>query len=467
MRNVVTRFAPSPTGHLHIGGARTALFSWLLARHFNGTFRLRIEDTDIERSKQEYIHTILDSMRWLGLSWDGEVTYQSQRMKRYNEVVEKLLATKHAYWCHCSHEALEKMREDARKKGMTPRYSGYCREKKLGFSDAGVVRLRVPHNKAIVFEDLVKGQICIQTSEIDDMVIRRSDGTATYQLAVVVDDHDMDITHVIRGDDHVSNTPKQILLYEALGWNIPLFGHIPMILGPDRQKLSKRHGARAVIEYQEDGFLPQALINYLARLGWSHGNQELFTVQELVQFFDGTNLHTAPSAFDIEKLLWLNSHYLRELTVYKLSELILPFLIKEGIENITNERVKAAISLYKERCVTLVELAKYVKIVLQDASNLVYDENAVRKTLTFEGKRHLLALRQLLEKENEIDFNQERIETIIHSYLETNSVKFKEIGPVLRVAMSGVLGGPSLQDFIVILGKIEVLARIDRMLQLV
>lgn len=461
MKKVVTRFAPSPTGQLHIGGARTALFSWLLARHFDGIFHLRIEDTDLERSKQEYTDTILESMSWLGLNWDGEIVYQSKRNERYHEVIDILLQTGHAYWCHCSIEQIEKMREEARQKGEKPRYNGCCREKKLSANPSGVVRLKVPSEGQVTFNDLVKGQVTVQNTELDDMVLQRSDGTPTYQLAVVVDDHDMQVTHIIRGDDHVSNTPKQILIYNALGWEIPIFGHIPMILGSDRQKLSKRHGARAVIEYQEDGFLPEAMLNYLVRLGWSYGDQEIFTLQELIIFFDGTNLHSAPAAFNIEKLLWLNAHYLRRLPVSQIANLMLPFVRKEGFTHITKERIEAVLPLYVERADTLKELVYLMKPVLISASDLTYKEDDIKKIVTNESKGHLDRLRNLLEAE--INFEPLYIEQLIHEYITSNNLKFKEIGPILRLAVSGVLGGPSLQELIVVIGKKEVLARLDKL----
>lgn len=461
MKKVVTRFAPSPTGQLHIGGARTALFSWLLARHFDGIFHLRIEDTDVERSKQEYTDTILESMSWLGLNWDGEIVYQSKRNERYHEVIDILLQTGHAYWCHCSIEQIEKMREEARQKGEKPRYNGCCREKKLSASPSGVVRLKIPSEGQVTFNDLVKGQVTVQNTELDDMVLQRSDGTPTYQLAVVVDDHDMQVTHIIRGDDHVSNTPKQILIYNALGWETPIFGHIPMILGSDRQKLSKRHGARAVIEYQEDGFLPEAMLNYLVRLGWSYGDQEIFTLQELINFFDGTNLHSAPAAFNIEKLLWLNAHYLRRLPISQIANLMLPFVRREGFTHITKERIETVLPLYIERANTLKELVYLMKPVLISVSELTYKEDDIKKIVTNESKVHLDRLRNLLEAET--NFEPLYIEQLIHKYITSNNLKFKEIGPILRLAVSGVLGGPSLQELIVVIGKKEVLARLDKL----
>ena len=328
---MVTRFAPSPTGHLHIGGARTAIFCWLLARHFGGRFHLRIEDTDLLRSKQEYTDSILASMRWLGLDWDGDLTYQTQRADVYNRYVDKLLETGHAYWCSCTPEEVDAMREEARQNGLKPRYNGRCRDKNIGPGEGHCVRLKAPMAGKVVFDDLVKGKIAVDVAELDDMVIRRADGMPTYNMAVVVDDYEMGITHVIRGDDHVSNTPRQILIYEALGLPVPHFGHVPMILGPDRQKLSKRHGARAVIEYQQDGLLPQALVNYLVRLGWSHGNQELFTKDELIEYFDGTNLNPAAAAFDPAKLEWCNAHFMRELPLPELAALVAPFVEAAGL----------------------------------------------------------------------------------------------------------------------------------------
>jgi glutamyl-tRNA synthetase len=276
---VVTRFAPSPTGHLHIGGARTALFCWLLSRHFGGRFYLRIEDTDLERSKQEYTDSILASMTWLGLDWDGEPVYQRQRAGIYTTYVDRMLASGNAYWCSCTPEEVETMREEARAKGAKPRYDGRCRERGLGPGSGHVVRFRLPPGGKVVYEDMVKGITSVDIAELDDMVVLRSDGMPVYNMAVVADDHEMGITHVLRGDDHIPNTYRQILLYQAMNLPLPRFAHVPMILGPDRQKLSKRHGARAVIEYEQDGFLPQALINCLVRLGWSCGDQEIFSLE--------------------------------------------------------------------------------------------------------------------------------------------------------------------------------------------
>ncbi len=464
MSKVVTRFAPSPTGHLHIGGARTALFCWLLARHFGGEFRLRIEDTDTERSKQEYTDSILASMRWLGLDWDGELAYQSRRTDLYNAAVDRLLETGHAYWCSCSPEEVEVMREKARAAGGKPRYDGCCREKGLGPGPGRVVRLKVPTEGRVVFEDMVKGHIAVDVSELDDMILRRSDGMPTYNMAVVVDDHDMGVTHVMRGDDHVSNTPKQILIYQALGWDLPVFGHVPMILGPDRQKLSKRHGARAVVEYQSEGLLPHALVNCLVRLGWSHGDQELFTMSELVDFFDGSNLNSSASAFDFEKLAWLNAHYLRETADAELAELVKPFVAREGFPDVQTSELETFLPLFRERAGNLIELAQALPMVLNRATTLTYDPAAVTKALTPEGRAHVKALCEQLRSLAE--FSRENLERVIHDYVASRGLKFKQIGPPLRVALTGRLGGPALPDVMAAIGRDDTLARLDRAINL-
>ena len=465
MTKVVTRFAPSPTGHLHIGGARTALFCWLLSRHFGGEFHLRIEDTDQLRSKQEYTDSILASMRWLGLDWDGELLYQSQRTEAYNKAVDTLLENGHAYWCSCTPEEVDAMREEAKAKGEKPKYNGCCRERGLGAGPGRVVRLKAPLSGEVVLDDMIKGRIAVDAAELDDMVLRRSDGMPTYNLAVVVDDADMGITHVVRGDDHVPNTPKQILIYQALGLPLPRFGHVPMILGPDKQKLSKRHGARAVIEYEQDGLLPQALVNCLVRLGWSHGDQELFTLNELVEYFDGTSLNSSASAFDPDKLQWFNAHYLRETVPAKLAELVLPFVPREGLEGeLTVERLEPLIPLYRERASNLVDMGKSLTIVLCPASMLEYDAKGVEKALIEEGRGHVKALRDQFATQT--DFTQEALEALVHGYVEGSGLKFKQVGPPLRVALTGVTGGPGLPELMAALGREEVLARCDRALSL-
>lgn len=456
---VVTRFAPSPTGHLHIGGGRTAIFCWLLARHFGGKFRLRIEDTDTERSKQEYTDSILASMKWLGLDWDGDLTYQSQRKDVYNKYVDKLLETGHAYYCDCSVEEVEAMREVARAKGEKPRYNGKCRERGLGYAEGRVVRLKVPAEGRVVFDDMVKGPIAVDVNELDDMVLRRADGMPTYNMAVVVDDYEMGVTHVVRGDDHVSNTPKQILIYQALGLAVPTFGHVPMILGPDKQKLSKRHGARAVVEYQQDGLLPEALVNYLVRLGWSHGDQEIFSLQELVKLFDGKNLNSSAAAFDPDKLQWLNGYYLKHTPLGKAVELTRPFIEKSGL-SLDGKNAEAAISLYIERASNLNDLAEQVKPYLQNIENVVFEEKALN-ALDGQGKEQI---KNVLALVRDTEFTAENLEHVIHDYVETSGVKFKLVGTPLRSALIGLAGGPSIHLIMFALGKAETIKRLERAL---
>ncbi len=463
MSKVVTRFAPSPTGHLHIGGARTAIFSWLLARHFGGEFLLRIEDTDTERSRQEYTDSILASMRWLGLDWDGEPAYQTRRTAIYNEFIDRLLASGHAYWCECPAEKVEAMREEARQKGEKPRYNGECRERGLGQGPGRVVRLKAPLAGRVNFNDMVKGPISFDVAELDDMVLRRSDGMPTYNLAVVVDDATMGVTHVVRGDDHVNNTPKQILLYEALGLPVPVFGHVPMILGPDRQKLSKRHGAKATIEYEKDGLLPEALVNYLVRLGWSHGDQELFSREELVELFDGTSLNNAAAGFDPEKLLWVNAQYLHKLPAAELAERLKPFAETAGLRA-GKERLEVLAPLFQNRASTLVDLAEQLRCLDANAADLPYDAAAVQKGLTDEGRGHVRNLREALAALPE--FTEAAAHEAVNGYVEKNGLKFKAVGPALRVALLGFMGGPDLAMVMAALGREESLKRLDRAIEI-
>ncbi|MBQ1420992.1 MAG: glutamate--tRNA ligase [Desulfovibrio sp.] len=462
--SVTTRFAPSPTGHLHIGGARTAIFSWLLARHFKGEFRFRIEDTDLQRSRQEYTDSILASMQWLGLTWEGETTYQTKRMDVYNKYVDQLLESGHAYWCSCTAEEVDAMRERAKSLGLKPRYDGHCRELGLGPGEGRCVRLKCPLQGKVVFDDMVKGRISIDVAELDDMVIRRSDGTPTYNMAVVVDDHDMGITHVIRGDDHVSNTPRQILIYQALGFEVPTFGHVPMILGPDGAKLSKRHGARAVIEYQKDGLLPQALVNYLVRLGWSHGDQEIFSLEELVELFDGTHLNPSAARFDSRKLEWLNGHYMKKLPVEELARLTRPFAEDCGYGALSDERLQTLFTLFRDRARTLVELAASIAPMLKTADELEFDPACVEKQLNAEGRAHLEKLLPCFEQVE--DFSPEPINEALKAYVEGQGLKFKQVAPPLRAAVVGYMGGSHLPDIMAFLGKEDSLARIRKAIAL-
>ncbi len=460
MSKVITRFAPSPTGHLHIGGARTAIFCWLLARHFGGEFYLRIEDTDVERSKQEYTDSILASMTWLGLDWNANPVYQTTRTDLYNKYVDMLLESGHAYWCSCTPDEVDAMREQAKAKGLKPRYNGKCREKNVGPGHGHCVRLKAPLTGKVIFDDMVKGPVSVDVAELDDMIVRRSDGMPTYNMAVVVDDHDMGISHVIRGDDHVSNTPRQILIYNALNLPLPRFGHVPMILGPDRQKLSKRHGARAVIEYEQDGLLPEALVNYLVRLGWSHGDQEIFTLDELIKLFDGNNLNAAASAFDPDKLQWLNGHYIRALPIEDLAKRTKPFVQALGFEQISEQKLCTMVELFRERAANLIDLAKALQPLLLNAEELVYDEGAIKKTHSAESASIVAKLGEAFASVS--DFTAQTLEKIMHDFVEAQNLKFKQVGPPLRVALLGYMGGPALPEVMAVLGKDESFKRINR-----
>ncbi len=460
MTKIITRFAPSPTGHLHIGGARTAVFCWLMARNSGGKFYLRIEDTDRERSLQEYTDSILASMRWLGLDWDGEPIYQHTRMDLYNSYIDRLLESGHAYWCDCSPEAVEAMREEAREKGLKPKYNGHCRERGLGSGPGRVVRFKAPLDGKTVVDDMVKGEVVVDNSEMDDMVLRRPDNTPTYNLAVVVDDSEMGITHVLRGDDHLTNTPRQILIYEALGLPLPKFGHVPMILGPDKQKLSKRHGAKAVIEYERDGLLPEALVNYLVRLGWSHGDDEIFGLHELIDKFPEGRLSASPSAFDPEKLSWLNAQHLKLAAPARLAGLLKPFLAELGLTSPADERLVQLVELFRERATGLKDMAGAMRFMLTPAANLEYDAAAVEKALTEEGRGHVTALAARFRELT--DFTPENLHAAIHGYAEENNLKMKFVGPPLRVALVGALSGPGLPEIMAWLGKEETLARLQK-----
>ncbi len=464
---IVTRFAPSPTGALHIGGARTALFSWLLARHSGGKFLLRIEDTDRERSTEENTKQILDSLLWLGLDWDGKPIKQSMRYDVYNAAVERLLEEGKAYYCSCSPEEVEAMREEARAKGLKPKYNGKCRELGLGPGPDRVVRFKTPHSGKTVYEDMVKGTVAWDNSELDDMIIRRTDGWPTYNLAVVCDDHEQGVTHVLRGDDHVNNTPRQILLYQALGYDLPNFGHVPMILGPDKKKLSKRHGARSVMEYELDGLLPEALVNYLARLGWSHGDQEIFSTQELIEKFSTDHLSKSAAAFDPEKLLWLNSQHIKEASDDRLASLLAGQLALKGVGGSDASCIsylKKVVPLYKPRAKTMCEMADSATFFVLSDRELQYDDKAVSKFLTAEIKTHLGVLAEKFQALE--SFDQPALEAVVQAYLDETGLKFKVLAQPLRVALTGGTVSPGLFETMEVLGKDSTLARLNRALGL-
>jgi glutamyl-tRNA synthetase len=464
MSEIVTRFAPSPTGYLHIGGARTALFSYLLAKSLGGKFLLRIEDTDLERSTPEATQAILDAMQWLELNSDGEIIYQQARAARHNEIIDQLVAAGQAYYCECSKEQVDAMREKARAEGKKPKYDGTCRERDLGPGEGRVVRIKTPLDGSVAFKDMVKGSIAVACEEMDDMILRRSDGSPTYNLAVVVDDHDMGVTHVLRGDDHVNNTPRQILIYRAMGWDVPQFGHVPMILGPDKKKLSKRHGALSVMEYEKMGYLPEAVVNYLARLGWSHGDQEIFSREELVKCFSVDNLGNSPSVFDVQKLEWLNAQYIMQADPDRLAGLVMDVIRwevgEEEAANVDQAVLRKALPLLQPRAKTLVELAEASRFFLVDASFLQYDEKAVQKFLTAESISLLTEYAALLRSLDE--FSEEKLESATKKFIEDHGLKFKALAQPIRVAITGRTASPGLFETMHVLGKSQTLARLER-----
>ena len=455
MSKVVTRFAPSPTGHLHIGGARTAIFNWLLARQAGGRFVLRIEDTDVARSEQAMTEGILASMRWLGLDWDGQPIFQSQRFDIYNQHIDLMLTTGQAYWCSCSPEEVEAMREAARAAGRKPKYDGRCRERGLGPGPGRVVRLKAPLDGVTLVDDLIRGPVAFENTELDDMILRRGDGTPTYNLAVVVDDALMGISHVIRGDDHLNNTPKQILIYRALGLPLPAFGHVPMILGPDKKKLSKRHGATAVIEYKDQGILPEAMVNCLVRLGWAHGDQEIFSQKELLSAFSLKSLGKSAAVFDREKLLWLNQHYIKECPLDRLAGLLQDFLPPQD-----PDYLKAFMPLLQPRSRTLLEMAELAQIFVAQGNAPAMDPKAQEKFLTPEVKPHLAALAEIFATTE--PFAKPSLEAAAQAYLDRTGLTFKAVAQPLRVALTGRTASPGLFETMEALGKARTLDRLHK-----
>jgi glutamyl-tRNA synthetase len=458
--DVVTRFPPSPTGYLHIGGARTALFNWLFARRKKGKFVLRIEDTDKERSTDEATRAIVESLEWLGIDWDEGPYFQSRRYPIYREMVERLVSAGKAYYCHCSPEELEARREAAKALGLKPKYDGKCRDRGLGPRPNAVVRLKSPQSGKTVFHDRVKGPISFQNEELDDLVLWRSDGSPTYHLAVVVDDITMGITYVIRGDDHVNNTPRQILIYQALGEPLPHYAHVPMILGPDRTRLSKRHGATSVLAYREMGYLPHALLNALARVGWSYGDQEKFTVQELIEKFSLENVGKSAGIFNPEKLLDLNAQYIRESDSKDLSEGLIPFLERLGFKDLDENQVRGAAETLRMRSKTLVEMADSARFYFEE--DLRYEEKADRKFMKPEVVPLMQETRVRLEKTP--DFTQKNLEGLFLHILDEKKIKLGDIAQPLRVALTGTSVSPGLFEVMEVLGKEKVLRRMDKAL---
>jgi len=455
---VVTRFPPSPTGYLHIGGARTALFNWLFARQKKGKFILRIEDTDKERSTQDATRAILESLEWLGLDWDEGPYFQSQRYPIYKEFIERLLSSGKAYHCHCTPAELEERRRQAMAKGLKPKYDGKCRDLALGPGSNAAVRLKAPQTGKTVFHDMVKGPISFNNEELDDLVLWRSDGSPTYHLAVVVDDITMGLTHIIRGDDHVNNTPRQIMIYHALDEPLPCYAHVPMILGPDKTRLSKRHGATSVLAYRDMGYLSHALVNGLARIGWSYGDQEKFTLDELIEKFSLEHVGRAAGIFNAEKLLDLNAQYIRETETGSLATALTPFLERLGFKNLDRATVAQAAETLKPRSKTLVEMAEGARFYFE--TPIAYEEKADSKFL----KPNILELmRDILERlQGADDFTRKGLENVFLSFLEEKEIKLGKIAQPLRVALTGKSASPGLFEVMEVLGKDKVVARIQK-----
>ena len=453
---VVTRFPPSPTGYLHIGGARTALFNWLFSKQQGGEFILRIEDTDEQRSSDEATRAILESMEWLGLSWDEGPYFQSRRYDIYNEVIDRLISNGQAYHCHCSPEDLDRQRQNARSKGLKPKYDGTCRNLGLGPIPGSVVRLKIPLSGITQFTDLVKGPIRFDNEELDDLIIRRSNGSPTYHLAVVADDINLGMTHIIRGDDHVNNTPRQILIYNALGEPLPKYAHLPMILGPDKTRLSKRHGAMSVLAYKDMGYLPHALLNALVRLGWSYGDQEKFSMEEMIEKFSLENVGKAAGVFNAEKLLDLNAWHIRESSDDFLTERLMPFLENQGFRNLDIGKVKETVSILKVRSKTLVEMSEGAHFCL--AEEIAYEKKGDDKFLKpaiielFEDLNNRLAAMS--------EFNQESIEKLFIDFLEQKEIKLRKLAQPLRVALTGKTASPGIFEVMEVLGREKVVERI-------
>ena len=457
-----TRFAPSPTGYLHIGGARTALFCWAYAKQQGGTFILRVEDTDRERSTDASVQAILDGMRWLGLDYEGPY-FQMQRLERYQKAAEQLMRDGHAYHCYATREEIDALREQQRARGDKPRYDGRWRPenaKRLGLKPpagmAPVMRFRTPDTGEVTFNDLVKGPITVANAELDDLVIMRADGIPTYNFGVVIDDIDMAITHVVRGDDHVNNTPRQINIYRALGAQLPQFAHLPMILGADGERLSKRHGAVSVMQYFEDGFRPEALINYLARLGWSHGDEEKFTMQQLVEWFDLAHVSKSPSRFDPEKLAWLNQQYLKEADDARLGGLMKPFLERDGCDLAQGPATDRVAALLKERVSTVEELA--------DAA--VYFYRRIEPAAELRAQHYTAdvkpALAAFLAQLQSVEWSKAAIAAALKAILAEHKLKLPKLAMPLRVMVTGGPQSPSIDATLELMGRVEVVARMTQ-----
>ena len=462
--SVVTRFAPSPTGYLHVGGARTALYSWLFAKSQGGKFVLRIEDTDIERSTEQAKQAILDGMQWLGLSHDEGPYYQTERFDTYNKYIDLLLEKGLAYRCYMSSEELNAIREEQEKRGEKPRYPGTWRDR-TDYPENGsyAVRFKTPQEGEVVFKDHVRGEIHIANSELDDLVIRRTDGTPTYNFCVVIDDWEMGITHVVRGEDHINNTPRQINILEAIGAPIPEYAHVSMILGDDGKKLSKRHGAVSVMQYRDDGFLPQAVLNYLVRLGWSHGDQEVFSVEEMIEHFSLDNISKSASAFNTEKLIWLNQHYIKTLAPEEVAKHAIWHFNEQRIDVSQGPALEDVISVQAERVDTLKELAEISRYFYEDFAE--FDANAAKKHLRPVAKEALIAVKDALSGLSE--WTSANIQKAINDTAEALSVGMGKVGMPLRVAATGSGNSPSLDVTLVLLKQSVVEQRINKAIEFI
>jgi len=458
-----TRFAPSPTGYLHIGGARTALFSWLYARKHGGQFILRIEDTDLQRSTKESVNAILEGMTWLGLDYDEGPFYQTQRFDRYKAVIAQLIEQGHAYRCSCSKQRIDALRETQMARKEKPRYDGHCRHRTVSADEPHVVRFKNPLDGQVVIDDLIRGRVVIQNAELDDLIIQRTDGSPTYNLTVVVDDHDMQITHVIRGDDHLNNTPRQINILHAMGATIPVYAHVPMILAEDGAKLSKRvHGESvSVIQYREEGFLPEALLNYLVRLGWSHGDQEIFSIEEMLQLFDIHNVNNSASSINVSKLLWLNQQYLKDKPAEHIARHLSYHLGKLGIDPSSGPDLIEVISAQRERAQTLKELADICVFFYRDFNQ--YDDKIAGKHFTREVAPVLQRLQQQLTEV--VDWQQSTIHEVVHASAETLGLKMGKVAMPLRMAITGGTPSPALDLTLYLVGKTRCLQRIELALE--
>lgn len=457
---VRTRFAPSPTGYLHIGGARTSLFSWLYAKKMGGEFILRIEDTDRERSTQEAVEAIIDGMEWLGMEHDEGPFYQTQRFDRYKEVVQQLLDDGHAYHCNCSRERLDEIRAQQMANKQKPKYDGCCRDKGLAAADDTVIRFKNPLDGEVTITDHVRGTVVIKNQELDDLIIERSNKTPTYNLTVVVDDWDMKITHVIRGDDHLNNTPRQINILNALGVEIPEYAHLPMINGPDGKKLSKRHGALSVMQYHEEGYLAEAVLNYLVRLGWSHGDQEIFSLEEMIEKFDIKDINKSSSNFNIEKLQWINQQYLMKLDPVKVAKQLAFYMMEQGIKIETGPALVEIVLLLRERSKTLVEMVENSRFFYEPVAE--YDAKSMKKHIK-DGSSEVLSL--VREKLADIEeWYADNIHHVVQEVVSELEVGFPKVAMPLRIAVTGSTMSPSIDTTLDLLGKEKTLERIDKLL---